>query len=329
MICASLMLTAWATEAIFGYPHWLHRRIRHPVVWMGALIDWLDRTLNRPGAGHARRYFLGMATTLVTVALTTTAGLIVAALPSTSPPGSPPYLTLAAWLAQALIASSLIASRSLYIHVAAVADALASDDLAGARTALAHIVGRETSELEPAAVSAAALESLAENTSDGVIAPLFWGVLFGLPGLAAYKAINTLDCMIGHRSERHAAFGGFAARLDDVVNWIPARLTGVLFAAASLQRSAFAAMWRDARKHRSPNAGWPESAAAGALGVRLSGPRFYDGALAAEPWLNERAREPGPKDLRRGLKLYIRAAALAGMLLAAIALLPKLDAWMN
>ena len=147
-------------------------------------------------------------------------------------------------------------------------------------------------------------------------------MLFGLPGLAAYKAVNTLDSMIGHRSERHAAFGGFAARLDDVANWVPARLTGVLFAAASLKPSAFAVMRRDARKHRSPNAGWPESAAAGALGVRLSGPRLYGGALASEPWLNAGAREPGLEDLQRGLALYIRATLLAATLLTAIALLP-------
>ena len=322
---AELMLAAWVAESLFGYPAWLYRRIRHPVVWMGTLIGGLDRILNRPGAGHAGRYCLGLAATLVTVALATGAALAVSTLLSTSPSGSPPGLMSLGWLVLAAIASSLIASRSLYSHVAAVADALGTDDLAGARNALSHIVGRDTAELSPAAVAGAALESLAENTSDGVIAPIFWGVLLGLPGLAAYKAVNTLDSMIGHRSERYAAFGGFAARLDDVANWLPARLTGVLFATASLRPAAFAVMWRDARKHRSPNAGWTESAAAGALGVRLSGPRLYGGAPTPEPWLNAGASEPGLQDLRRGLALYVRAAGLAGALLAAFALLPRLS----
>ena len=323
MIGAALMLAAWSAESLFGYPAWLHRRIRHPVVWIGALIGTLDRALNRPGAGRIRRYLLGMTATLVTVALAAGAGLAIAKVLPTSSPGTPSHLMLSGWLVQAAIASSLIASRSLYAHVAAVADALAAGDLARARGALAHIVGRETVELPPSAVAGAALESLAENTSDGVIAPIFWGVLLGLPGLAAYKAVNTLDSMIGHQSERYAAFGGFAARLDDLANWVPARLTGVLLATASLKPSAFAVMWRDARRHRSPNAGWPESAAAGALGVRLSGPRSYGGVLAPEPWLNGGGNEPGLEDLQRGLALYIRAAGLAGLLLAAIAVLPK------
>ncbi len=314
MNCASLMLAAWVIESAIGYPDRLHRRIGHPVVWMGALIHRLDRTLNRPGLGRGRRHAFGIATTGVTVALATGAGLAAATLPA-SPLG---------WLAQAAIASSLIASRSLYVHVAVVADALASGDLTSARTALAHIVGRDTTELTAAAVARAALESLSENTSDGVIAPVFWGVLLGLPGLAAYKAINTLDSMIGHRSERYAAFGAFAAHLDDLVNWLPARLTALLFAVASRKRQAFKVMFRDARNHRSPNAGWPESAAAGALGVRLSGPRRYGDHTAWESWLNADAHDPELADLRRGLVLYVKTAVLAGLLLAAIAVLPRL-----
>ena len=314
MNSASLMLGAWVIEAVIGYPAWLHRRIKHPVVWIGALIHRLDQTLNGPGPGRGQRYALGMATTVATVALATGVGLAAASLPA-SPLG---------WLAQAAIASSLLASRSLYVHVVAVADALASEDLAGARRALAQIVGRETTELSGTAVAGAALESLSENTSDGVIAPLFWGVLLGLPGLAAYKAVNTLDSMIGHRSERHAHFGAFAARLDDGMNWLPARLTGLLLAAASCKRQAFTVMCRDANKHRSPNAGWPEGAAAGALGVRLGGPRRYGDHTVGEPWLNADARDPELSDLRRGLALYVRAAGLAGLLLAAIAVLPRL-----
>lgn len=307
---ASLMLAAWLLEVLFGYPDWLYRRIRHPVVWLGALIDGLDRSLNRPSLGYAQRYILGMGATITTVLLAACLGVATSALLPASAAG---------FWAQAVIASSLICSRSLYHHVAAVSGPLAVGDLTGARAAVAHVVGRETAELPPEGVARAALESLAESTSDGVVAPLFWGVVFGLPGLAAYKAVNTLDSMIGHRDARYAAFGGFAARLDDVANYLPARLTGLLVAAASLRPGAFAVMWRDARRHRSPNAGWPESAAAGALGVRLSGPRSYAGAESAEPWLNARAADPGPNDLRSGLALYCKALSLAALVLVCIA----------
>lgn len=309
---ALLMLAAWLVEVLFGYPDWLYRRIRHPVVWLGALIDGLDRLLNRPTLGHAQRYILGMGATLTTGALAACLGVAISALLPASAPG---------YLAEAVIASSLICSRSLYGHIAAVSGPLATGDLAGARAAVAHVVGRETVELPPEGVARAALESLAESTSDGVVAPLFWGVIFGLPGLAAYKAVNTLDSMIGHRDARYAAFGGFAARLDDAANFLPARLTGLLVAVASLRPGAFAVMWRDARRHRSPNAGWPESAAAGALGVRLSGPRSYGGAESAEPWLNAQAAEPGPDDLQNGLALYCKALLLAALVLVAIATL--------
>ncbi len=312
MSWAALMLAAWGLEALFGYPAWLQRRIAHPVVWLGALTDGLERALNRPSLGHALRYGLGMAATLVTVAVAAAAGLAVAmVLPA----------TLLGWFAEALVASSLICSRSLYAHVAAVAGPLAGNDLAAARGALAEIVGRDTAHLPPQGVAGAALESLAESASDGIVAPLFWGVLFGLPGLAAYKAVNTLDSMIGHRSERFAAYGGFAARLDDAANYLPARLAGLLLALASGRWCAFRVMWRDARRHRSPNAGWPESAAAGALCVRLSGPRSYGSVLVDEPWLNGQAGEPGVAELRRGLTLYCRAMALGAALLATIVLL--------
>lgn len=220
---------------------------------------------------------------------------------------------------EAALASSLIASRSLYEHVANVATPLVAGDLAASRLAVSQIVGRDPETLDRAAVARASLETLAENASDGVIAPVFYGVLFGLPGLAAYKAINTLDSMIGHRTARYLAFGGFAARLDDVVNFIPARLMGLLFAIISLRGTAFKIMWRDAGKHRSPNAGWPESSLAGALGVRLSGPRHYGDRLTQEPWLNEQAADPCPMDINRGLALYVRAMMLAAFIILSIA----------
>jgi len=184
-----------------------------------------------------------------------------------------------------------------------------------------QIVGRDTAALDEAAVSRAAIESLAENASDGIVAPVFWGALFGLPGIFGYKAINTLDSMIGHRSERHLWFGWAAARVDDVANFIPARITGLLFAlVASRPAAALSCMAGDARRHRSINAGWPEAAMAGALGVRLSGPRSYHGSVTREPWLNERARDPLGEDIQRALKLYFRAMLLLGGLLVVVAL---------
>jgi adenosylcobinamide-phosphate synthase len=178
------------------------------------------------------------------------------------------------------------------------------------------IVGRDPARLDEAGIARAAIESLAENASDGVVAPIFWGVLFGLPGIAGYKAINTLDSMIGHRSERHRYFGWAAARIDDLANFIPARLTGAMFALAGADpKTAFAGMARDGSKHRSINAGWPEAAMAASLSVRLCGPRFYDGERADEPWLNESARDPIASDIGAGLKLYVRAmAGLVGLL---------------
>jgi adenosylcobinamide-phosphate synthase len=227
------------------------------------------------------------------------------------------------WLVGGVLAWPLIALRSMHDHVAAVARPLERGDLDGARRAVAMIVGRDPATLDTAGVARASIESLAENTSDGIIAPVFWGVVGGLPGIAAYKAINTLDSMIGHRNERFEAFGRVAARLDDVVNVIPARLTGVLFAIAGPRNAmrSCRVMVRDAHRHRSPNAGWPEAAMAGALGLRLSGPRAYGMTLSAEAWLNAGAPDPGPKDLGRALSLYRRVMAILALAVGAICLL--------
>ena len=308
---AALVLGAWAIEAAVGWPNWLFARIRHPVVWLGWLISAFERALNRCRWPHRVRYVAGVAITMIV--LNTAAGaalLISAATPN----------TVLGYAIDAIIASSLLASRSLYEHVAAVATALSADDLAGARSAVSKIVGRDPKRLDEAGIARASLESLAENASDGVVAPLFWGAVFGLPGIAAYKAINTLDSMIGHKNERYAAFGGFAARLDDIANLVPARLTGLLFAATSLKRNTFAVMFRDARCHRSLNAGWPEAAMAGGLGVRLSGPRAYGVEIADEPWLNGDARDPDAATVHRGLTVYVRAmtACVALLLLLLI-----------
>ena len=205
-------------------------------------------------------------------------------------------------------------------RVAAVARPLALGDLTSARQAVAMIVGRDPERLDAKGIARAAMESLSENASDGVVAPWFWGMVFGLPGIVGYKAINTLDSMIGHRTPRHEAFGWAAARIDDVANLIPARLTGLLMALVSGQgRGALTVMLRDARHHRSPNAGWPEAAMAGALGVRLSGPRAYADRVAEEPWVNGAAPDPTPQDLMRGLALFHRTVAALAAITFAIA----------
>ncbi|MEO1303807.1 MAG: adenosylcobinamide-phosphate synthase CbiB [Pseudomonadota bacterium] len=310
MSAAALMLFAWAIEALIGWPDGLYRRIKHPVVWFGALVARMDKALNQMARSHSVRYVLGVFSTLVLVGLSVAIALGVSwLLPN----------TWWGFAIEAALASSLIASRSLYAHVRAVAIPLTMGDPERARLAVSQIVGRDPEHLNEAGMTRASLESLAENASDGIIAPLFWGALFGVPGLAAYKAINTLDSMIGHRNSQYSAFGGFAARLDDLVNLIPARLTGGLIVVAGMKPSAVGIMFRDARHHRSPNAGWPEAAMAGALGVRLSGPRHYGRESTEEPWLNADAPDPAPRDLSRGLALYVRALGLAAGGLAVIA----------
>ena len=308
------MALALALDALLGWPARLYARIGHPVTWIGGLIVALDRRFNEPSRSDGQRRFRGLAVALAVIGLC--AGLaagLMALLPD-NPLGT---------LALGVLAWPLVAVRSMHDHVAAVAVPLAAGDLPGARHAVSMIVGRDPARLDAAGVARAATESLAENTSDGIVAPLFWGALLGLPGIAAYKAINTLDSMIGHRTPRHEAFGWAAARIDDLVNLLPARLTGLLFALASARPgAALRCMARDARHHRSPNAGWPEAAMAGALGIRLSGPRIYGTRVAQEPWVNGGAPDPAPGDLMVALRLYRRAMWLCGALL----LLPGLIA---
>jgi adenosylcobinamide-phosphate synthase len=305
---AGAMVVAMAVDALLGWPSWLFARIGHPVTWLGRLISAIDSAWNRASDPPALRRAAGVAGALVVIALAVALGW---ALQSLLPLG---------WIQIVLVgvlAWPLVALRSLHDHVAAVANPMRAGDIAAARDAVSRIVGRDPLVLDEAGIARAAIESLAENASDGIVAPVFWGALFGLPGILGYKAINTLDSMIGHRNERHEAFGWAAARIDDVANFIPARLTGFLFALLAPQRSeALSCMMRDARRHRSPNAGWPEAAMAGALGVRLSGPRIYHGSTTNEPWLNEAARDPLAADIDRGLTVYRRAMLLLAGILA-------------
>ena len=310
----ALALAAWLVEISIGWPPWLFRRAGHPVTWMGAMIEALDASWNRAHLAPARRRALGaLCACLVVGASACAAGLLAHLTPPTLP----------GFALEALAASSLLASRGLHEHVAAVAAPLRAGDLAGARVGVSRIVGRDPAALDEAGVARAALESLAENASDGVIAPLLWCALFGLPGLAGYKAVNTLDSMIGHRTPRHQDFGRFAARLDDAANLVPARLCAALLWVAGGTRPGLAGAVADARAHRSPNAGWPESAMARGLGVRLSGPRGYGGAVAREPWLNAGAPDPRAADLARGLALYRRMLALAAVALLALHLVGR------
>ncbi|RWR20247.1 cobalamin biosynthesis protein CobD [Sinirhodobacter populi] len=301
------MLVAMAIDLAIGWPAPLFRRIGHPVTWVGGLIAGLDRRL-------PRRRLAGALAAVLVIGL---AGGVAAVLQAVLPDGWPGIVI------GGLLAWPLVAMRSLHDHVAAVARPLAAGDLAGARRAVSMIVGRDPEALDAAGVARAALESLAENTSDGVVAPIFWGAVLGLPGIAAYKAINTLDSMIGHRTPRHEAFGWASARIDDLVNLIPARLSGLIFALVSRAPSAaIRCMARDAGHHRSPNAGWPEAAMAGALHLRLSGPRVYGDRIAQEPWVNEGAPDPDAADMRRALALYARAMGGVALLLALAGLLP-------
>jgi len=309
---ASAMAVAMAVDVLVGWPAGLFARIGHPVTWLGALIHVLDAHWNRNTDAPALRRVAGIATALLVIVLAAGPGW---ALQYALPSGWSRALLIG------ILAWPFVALRSLHDHVAAVARALEAGDMTAARLAVAQIVGRDPATLDEAGIARAAIESLAENTCDGVLAPVFCGALFGLPGIIAYKAINTLDSMIGHRTGRHQAFGWASARIDDLANIVPARLTGLLFVLiAPRRRDAIACMVRDARRHRSINAGWPEAAMAGALGVRLSGPRIYHGGIADEPWLNEAARDPRAADIVRGLLVYARAMMLLAGCLVILAL---------
>ncbi len=310
MTGAAIMAVAFSVDVVFGWPKALFERLSHPVVWIGALISLCEKHWNT--GCDARRLWAGALT--VTVVLLASV-LPAAALQAALPGGWGAILVLG------ILAWPLVAVRSMHDHVAAIRDPLLAGDLDKARHALSMIVGRDTRQLDEPGVARAALESLAENTSDGIVAPLFWGVIAGLPGIVAYKAINTMDSMIGHRNARYEHFGKPAARLDDLVNLIPSRLTGSVFAIASIGlRRSLRVMARDARQHRSPNAGWPEAALAGALNVRLSGPRVYGDRVAAEPWVNCGAPDPQAETLEQGLVLYRRAMFVCGAAIVGLAL---------
>jgi adenosylcobinamide-phosphate synthase len=314
-MAVALTFLALLIELIVGYPDLLVSSIGHPVTWMGRLIGMLDRRLNRDTIGPALRRMLGVIAVLLLVGVV--GGLALALERSL-------YLLPFGLVATAILASTFIAQQSLHAHVLRVATALGSGGLAGGRAAVSHIVGRDTAPLDEAGVARATIESLAESFSDGIVAPVVWMMIAGLPGAAVYKAINTADSMIGHRTPRHDAFGWAAARLDDLVNLPASRLSALLLiAAASMTKGASAsgawrAVWRDAARHRSPNAGYPEAAMAGALGLALAGPRSYGGILVNDALMGDGRRQANAADIHAALALYRRADA---MLIAIVATL--------
>jgi adenosylcobinamide-phosphate synthase len=318
---AALALFAMLIELCIGYPERLVRVIGHPVTWIGALIGGLDRLFSRDMTPALRRLagILAVAIALSVVAAIT---FVVQWQLLRLPFGI---------VSVAVLASALIAQRSLHRYVANVASALERQDLDACRKAVSHIVGRDTARLDRAGIARAAIESLAENFSDGIVAPVFWLVVAGLPGAALYKAINTADSMIGHRTPRYADFGWAAARLDDLVNLPASRFAALLLILASVlcndasAGAAWRAVRRDAARHRSPNAGYPEAAMAGALGLSLAGPRFYAGISVEDAFMGDGRREAEAKDIRRALALYrcadaILLALLAGLTAVLIAL---------
>jgi len=301
-----LALASLIMEAAFGYPEALDQRAPHPITKVGAAIAALEQRWNRPDRSESERRASGVAALLLVGGGAALAGVLASRVLRDRKAGG---------AAIALLATTGLAQRSLYDHVAAVLRALEADDLPAAREAVSRIVGRDTAELDASGVASAALESLAESFNDGVVAPALWLAAGGLPGLFAYKAVNTADSMIGHKEPRWRSFGWAAARTDDLMNLVPARLSGALIAAAG--GGGWEVMMRDAPKHASPNAGWPEAAMAGALGVSLGGEAWYDGERLDRPIFGDGPR-PTVADLKRGLNLYLRACGLLWLTMGAL-----------
>jgi adenosylcobinamide-phosphate synthase len=317
MSTVELAAAAVLVEAAIGYPAFVYRAVGHPVTWMGRLLGLLERRLNRETGLFAQRRLAGIEALAILLAASAGAAFIFLWFVSTGLVGI--VLTI-------LAATSLIAQRSMYEHVCAVADALERDGLEAARRAVSMIVGRNPDRLDEAGVARAAIESLAENFSDGIVAPVFWMAVAGLPGATLYKASNTADSMIGHRTPRFAAFGWAAARLDDLLNLPASRLSALFIVLAALVTDgspvgAMRTVWRDASRHRSPNAGWPEAAMAGALGLKLAGPRVYGDEIVDDAFMGDGRREVTAKDVRAALRIFLAACAAQWLVLAGLCLI--------
>jgi adenosylcobinamide-phosphate synthase len=317
MSTVELAAAAVLVEAAIGYPAFIYRAVGHPVTWMGRLLGLLERRLNRETGTFAQRRLAGVEALAILLAASVGAAVLFLWFVSTGLIGM--ALTI-------LAATSLIAQRSMYDHVRAVADALERHGLEAGRKAVSMIVGRNPEWLDEAGVARAAIESLAENFSDGIVAPVFWMAVAGLPGATLYKAANTADSMIGHRTPRHQAFGWAAARLDDVLNLPASRLSALYIAVAAMvmggsPAGAVRAVWRDASRHRSPNAGWPEAAIAGALGLKLAGARVYGEETVDDAFMGDGRREATAGDVRAALRIFLAACAVQWLLLVALCLI--------
>ena len=299
---AGLLLGAMALDAVMGEPRWLWSRVPHPAVLMGRLIGWADIRFNT-----GPRWHNGVLVVMGLVGGAALLGVVIEALPL-------------GWLWSLIGGAILLAQKSLVQHVQAVADGLRYGVGEG-RRAVAMIVGRDTRDMDEPAIARAAIESAAENFSDGVIAPAFWFLVGGLPGILVYKIVNTADSMIGYRTPRYEEFGWAAARLDDVLNWVPARITAALIALAFWSGRAVDVVRQDAGLHRSPNAGWPEAAMAGVLDVALSGPRSYHGQSRDFPWVNGSGeRQIGVAEIERAISVLWRVWAVVAACTLVLAL---------
>lgn len=310
-----LLLAALALEPVLGEARGPLARLPHPVRLIGLVVGRLDGKLNRPDRSDAERRWRGILLVLLICVLAGAAGAGMTWLSRNAPVG---------WLLELAMMIALLAQRSLFRHVHGVGEALRQGGIEPGRAQVAHIVGRDVRQLDEHGVARAAIESCAENFSDAVVAPAFWYILLGLPGMLVYKAVNTMDSMIGYRSPGYRAFGWAAARLDDVANLVPARLAGLYLACAAIlvpgadARRGLRTMLGDAGKHRSPNAGWPEAAVAGALGLSLGGPRRYPGIVVDDPWIGAGTARATPGDITRALTLFAGGCVINGVMVAAM-----------
>jgi len=292
-----MVLLALVLDFIVGEPEKIWDRFPHPATLMGRAVNWCDETLNT-GSNRMLKGFGAVALLVLGMLIP---GFIIAKLNNVA------YLGVFINIIEVIIAAILIAHRSLVDHVRDVATAL-NVGLPQGRNAVSMIVGRDTAKMNETGVSRAAIESAAENFSDGIVAPVFWFMIFGLPGILIYKIVNTADSMIGYRTEEYSDFGFAAAKLDDILNWIPARITAFLICLSHFNRDALSTVFEDADLHRSPNAGWPESAMAGVLDVALAGPRSYGGEMTDDLFVNSRGkRELGPDDILKSIKVLNRS----------------------
>lgn len=300
-----MLIVALLLDAIFGEPRAIWDRVPHPAVLMGRAVGFFDDMLNRGGGRQA----MGVITMVILVVAALILGIGIQAIPDYG-------------VIEALVAAALLAHRSLVGHINDVRAAL-GDGIESARIAVSKIVGRDTQDMDESDVARASIESAAENFSDGVVAPAFWFLLFGVPGLLVYKVVNTADSMIGHLNERYTLFGWAAAKLDDILNWAPARITAGLFALVGRKRGIWDIVREEAQFHRSPNAGWPEAAMAGSLGVALAGPRSYDGEITHDAFMNGSGRKTLTEaDIGAAVRMLWRAwvimVALLGLALSII-----------